>query len=116
MADEIKNLDATVEEAEDALAKAEAAATKARSAVEAAQAIRDAAIIERDGQPDPNQDQIDRMAYIRSQAEQRAQRADFTEQLRSIFPDGELPQNRSPLDAAMKGSRKRGTARPKKDG
>lgn len=108
----ITEAEKAVKAAEAELAAAEDEAAKARQKADYARAVLDSKIIERDGEPNPHQDQIDRMAYIESQKEQRAARANAALQLRSIFPDGELPQGRSQLDEAMKGSRKRGTARP----
>lgn len=108
------NPEAAVSDAQAQYDLAQEAAAEAHKALLAAQAVLDAAIEERDGTPAPHQDQIDRMVYIRSQAEQRAARAGVAEHLRQYFPDGELPKPRSTLDEAMKGSRKRGQNRPRR--
>ena len=75
MTDKLNDAESAVTEAELALAEAEELAAAAAKAVAEAQAARDAALIERDGEPDPRQDQIDRMAYIRAQNVQRAKAA-----------------------------------------
>ena len=112
---ELADEQTAVVKAQAAFGEALEQADKAKAALDEAQEALDAALVAAEGPKHPHQDQIDRMAYIQSQAEQRAARADTTAQLRAIFPDGELPASRSALDTALKGSRKRGQARPARD-
>lgn len=112
MAD-LTNEQGEVEKARAAFDEAQAFADEAKAVLEQAQQDLDAAIVAAEGPKHPHQDQIDRMAYIRSQAEQRAARHGIAVQLREGSPDPDVLDPRSQLDKAMQRNTKRGTARPK---
>lgn len=107
---------AAVAKAQAAFDEAQAFADEAKAARDEAQQALDAAIVAAEGPKHPHQDQIDRMAYIRSQAEQRAARHGIAVKLREGSPDPDVLDPRSTLDKAMQRNTKRGTARPKAAG
>ena len=113
MAGDIQSAQEAVTEAENALAEAQDQLADAQRNVDAARDAVDAAIAERDGPRHPHQDQIDRMAYIRRQAEVRAERAGKSADLmRKLGSDAADLDPRAPIDAAMSRKTKRGTQRP----
>lgn len=98
--------------AQAAFDEAQAFADEAKAARDEAQRELDAAIVAATPVPHVHQDQIDRMAYIQSQAEQRAARHGIAVQLREGSPDPDVLDPRSTLDKAMERKSKRGTTRP----
>ena len=104
---------AAVAKAQAAFDEAQAFADEAKAARDEAQQALDAAIVAAEGPKHPHQDQIDRMAYIQSQSEQRAARHGIAVQLREGSPDPDVLDPRSQLDKAMQRNTKRGAARPK---
>lgn len=116
MAGDIQTVQEAVTQARQELEAAQEALVEAQRNVDAANDAVDAAIAERDGPRHPHQDQIDRMAYIRRQAEQRAERAGKSAAILSkLGADISDLDPRSPIDKAMARKAARGTARPQLD-
>lgn len=95
--------------------EARAAADAAQKAFQDAQDGYDAAVAAAEGPVNPHQDQIDRMAYIQAQAEQRAARFGVAFELRQDAPSPDALDPRSPLDKSMQRKTARGSSRPKID-
>lgn len=113
--DEVVAAEAEVARLRDVFEEAQAFADEAKAARDEAQAALDKAIIAARGPVHPHQDMIDRMTYIRAQAEQRAARHGIALKLREAVPELADLDSRSAIDKAMKGSRQRGQSRPKID-
>ena len=111
--DEAEQAALDVAEAREALEAAQEAAAAAQRALLDAQAAHDAAVIAAQGPVNPHQDQIDRMAYIKRQADLRAERMGIAVQLREGAPSPDALDPHSPLDKSMQRKTARGHARPK---
>lgn len=98
--------------AQEAFDKAQAVMADAKAALDNARRELDEAVAAATPVPHVHQDQIDRMAYIQAQAEQRAARHGIAVQLREGAPDPDVLDPRSQLDKAMTRQTKRGTKRP----
>lgn len=114
--DAVDSAEAAVAEAQASFDRAQTAVAEAQKNLLEAQDALDGAIAARDGPPNPHQDQIDRMLYIKSQAEQRAARHGIAMKLREGSPDPAVLDPRSILDKAMARNTKRGQQRPKARG
>lgn len=105
--DELAELPAEIDEAEaavmDAKAKleeAQAVANEAQKVVKAAEAEHDRLVELRDSQKRPHQDMEDRLAFIKRQAQMRAERAGASQALLKGLDVNKLDP-RSPLDRSM---------------
>jgi hypothetical protein len=98
--DEIDEAEAAVLEAKAKLEEAQDAANEAQKVVKAAEAEHDRLVEARDANRNPHQDMEDRLAFIKRQAQMRAERAGASQALLKGLDVNKLDP-RSPLDRSM---------------